>query len=84
MVRGDGDAVGGAGRWPVVFAGDLVEEAGPPQAGGEADLTGWAAVVGRLLEFGGEDALYVPGHGGPVGAGFVRTQGAQIAARAEP
>ena len=66
---------------PVVFTGDLVEESGPPQAGPEADLPGWAAVVGRLLEFGGEDALYVSGHGAPVGADFVRAQGEALSAR---
>ncbi|MGJ5590873.1 MBL fold metallo-hydrolase [Micrococcus lylae] len=73
---------GAAGRRPVVFAGDLVEESGPPQAGGEADVPGWAAVVGKLVEFGGEDALYVPGHGAPVDAAFVRAQGEELAARA--
>lgn len=81
-VAGGGAGTGGAGRRPVVFTGDLVEESGPPQAGGEADVPGWAAVVGKLLEFGGEDALYVPGHGAPVDAAFVRAQGEEIAARA--
>lgn len=83
-VAGHGGAgAGGAARRTVVFTGDLVEESGPPQAGGEADLPGWAAVVGRLLEFGGEDALYVPGHGAPVDATFVQAQGEEIAARAK-
>jgi glyoxylase-like metal-dependent hydrolase (beta-lactamase superfamily II) len=79
---GGGAAAGAAARRPVVFTGDLVEESGPPQAGGEADLPGWAAVVGKLLEFGGEDALYVPGHGAGVDAQFVRAQGEELAARA--
>jgi len=72
----------GAGRRPVVFAGDLVEESGPPQDGPDSDLPGWSAALRRLLEFGGEDALYIPGHGAPVDAAFVRAQGEEIAARA--
>lgn len=58
----------------VVFCGDLVEESGEPQAGPDAIPSRWPAALDRLLELGGEDALYVPGHGAVVDAAFVRAQ----------
>lgn len=58
----------------VVFCGDLVEESGEPQAGPDAHPGHWPAALDRLLALGGEDAVYVPGHGAAVGAGFVRAQ----------
>ncbi|TCR17287.1 MBL fold metallo-hydrolase [Streptomyces sp. BK205] len=58
----------------VVFCGDLVEESGEPQAGPDAVPRQWPAALDRLLDLGGEDALYVPGHGVVVGAEFVRRQ----------
>ncbi|MBW5484693.1 MBL fold metallo-hydrolase [Streptomyces bambusae] len=65
----------------VVFCGDLVEESGEPQAGSDAVPAQWPAALDRLLSLGGEDALYVPGHGAVVRAGFVRAQRATLAAR---
>ena len=41
----------------------------------------WPAALDRLLALGGEDALYVPGHGAVVDAGFVRAQRDALAAR---
>ncbi|MFE7931965.1 MBL fold metallo-hydrolase [Streptomyces sp. NPDC057456] len=64
-----------------VFCGDLVEESGEPQAGPDAVPSHWAAALDRLLELGGEDALYVPGHGAVVDAAFVRAQRDALAAR---
>ncbi|QNP72785.1 MBL fold metallo-hydrolase [Streptomyces roseirectus] len=58
----------------VVFCGDLVEESGEPQAGADAVPGRWAAALDALLALGGEDAVYVPGHGAVVDAGFVRRQ----------
>ncbi|MEU0601295.1 MBL fold metallo-hydrolase [Streptomyces sp. NPDC006393] len=69
------------GDRPVVFCGDLVEESGEPQAGPDAVPSGWPAALDRLLELGGEDALYVPGHGAVVDAAFVRAQRDALAAR---
>ncbi|MEV8539090.1 MBL fold metallo-hydrolase [Streptomyces sp. NPDC051572] len=66
---------------PVVFCGDLVEESGEPQAGPDAVPGLWPAALDRLLELGGEDALYVPGHGAVVDAGFVRAQRDALATR---
>ncbi|MGW0968421.1 MBL fold metallo-hydrolase [Streptomyces sp. NPDC002516] len=65
----------------VVFCGDLVEESGEPQAGPDAVPSRWPAALDRLLALGGEDALYVPGHGAVVDAAFVRTQRDALAGR---
>ncbi|MFD8806227.1 MBL fold metallo-hydrolase [Streptomyces sp. NPDC059597] len=65
----------------VVFCGDLVEESGEPQAGPDAVPARWPAALDRLLALGGEDALYVPGHGAVVDAHFVRRQRDALAAR---
>ncbi|MFJ3302249.1 MBL fold metallo-hydrolase [Streptomyces sp. NPDC086549] len=72
LVPGDPEAV---------FCGDLVEESGEPQAGPDAVPSQWPAALDRLLALGGEDALYVPGHGAVVDAGFVRRQRDELAAR---
>ncbi|WP_460065513.1 MBL fold metallo-hydrolase [Streptomyces sp. YKOK-I1] len=65
----------------VVFCGDLVEESGEPQAGPDAVPSRWPAALDRLLALGGEDALYVPGHGAVVDAAFVRRQRDALAER---
>ncbi|AQS69664.1 MBL fold metallo-hydrolase [Streptomyces pactum] len=65
----------------VVFCGDLVEESGEPQAGPDAVPSHWPAALDRLLALGGEDALYVPGHGAVVDAAFVRAQRDALADR---
>ncbi|MDT0493414.1 MBL fold metallo-hydrolase [Streptomyces griseus] len=72
---------GADGEPPVVFCGDLVEESGEPQAGGDAVTSRWPAALDRLLELGGEGALYVPGHGAVVDAAFVRAQRGALAER---
>ncbi|MFD9568006.1 MBL fold metallo-hydrolase [Streptomyces sp. NPDC059994] len=64
----------------IVFCGDLVEESGEPQAGPDAVRTRWPAALDRLLDLGGEDAVYVPGHGAVVDAAFVRAQRTRLAA----
>ena len=69
------------GSRPIVFCGDLVEESGEPQAGPDAVPALWPAALDRLLTLGGEDALYVPGHGAVVDAGFVRAQRDALATR---
>jgi glyoxylase-like metal-dependent hydrolase (beta-lactamase superfamily II) len=66
---------------PVLFCGDLVEESGEPQAGRDAITARWPAALDRLLALGGEDAVYVPGHGAVVDAAFVRRQRDALAAR---
>jgi glyoxylase-like metal-dependent hydrolase (beta-lactamase superfamily II) len=69
------------GEPAVVFCGDLVEESGEPQGGPDAVPSRWPAALDRLLALGGEDALYVPGHGAVVDAAFVRAQRDALAAR---
>ncbi|MCD9141790.1 MBL fold metallo-hydrolase [Streptomyces albireticuli] len=74
--------VAGTGGAPeVVFCGDLVEESGEPQAGPDALPRQWPAALDRLLALGGEDAVYVPGHGAVVDARFVRAQRDALAER---
>jgi glyoxylase-like metal-dependent hydrolase (beta-lactamase superfamily II) len=58
----------------VVFCGDLVEQSAEPAIGPDSDLTAWPATLDRVLELGGDDAVYVPGHGAVVDAEFVRAQ----------
>ncbi|MFC5804365.1 MBL fold metallo-hydrolase [Streptomyces formicae] len=65
----------------IVFCGDLVEESGDPQAGPDAIPSRWPAALDRLLALGGEDAVYVPGHGAVVDAAFVRAQRDELARR---
>ncbi|MET9480428.1 MBL fold metallo-hydrolase [Streptomyces sp. NPDC006638] len=71
----------GEGAAPVLFCGDLVEESGEPQAGPDAITARWPASLDRLLALGGEDAVYVPGHGAVVDAAFVRAQRDALAVR---
>ncbi|MBZ4318139.1 MBL fold metallo-hydrolase [Streptomyces huiliensis] len=72
---------GGEGAPDVVFCGDLVEESGEPQAGRDATPAAWPAALDRLLALGGDDAVYVPGHGAAVDARFVREQRNALARR---
>ncbi|MFH8632766.1 MBL fold metallo-hydrolase [Streptomyces lydicus] len=74
-------APGRHGAREIVFCGDLVEESGEPQAGRDALPQRWPAALDRLLALGGEDALYVPGHGAVVDAAFVRAQREALATR---
>ena len=59
---------------PVVFCGDLVEESGDPSVDADSDLLAWPATLERVIEAGGEDAVFVPGHGAVVDAAFIRRQ----------
>nr|WP_090340062.1 MBL fold metallo-hydrolase [Mycolicibacterium malmesburyense]CRL68966.1 Zn-dependent hydrolase [Mycolicibacterium malmesburyense] len=58
----------------VVFCGDLVEESGDPSVEKESDIDAWPLTLDRVLAAGGDDAVYVPGHGAAVDAGFIRRQ----------
>ena len=58
----------------VVFCGDLVEESAEPAIGPDSHLAAWPSALDRILELGGEDAVYVPGHGAVVDAEFLRAQ----------
>lgn len=63
-----------AGEPVVVFTGDLVEESADPAIDADSDVAAWPATLERLLALGGPVAVYVPGHGAVVDAGFVRRQ----------
>ena len=58
----------------VVFTGDLVEESADPAIDADSDVAAWPATLDRMLEIGGPDAIYVPGHGKIVDAEFIRRQ----------
>lgn len=58
----------------VVFCGDLVEESGDPCIDVDSDVTAWPSTLDRVVTEGGDDAIYVPGHGAVVDADFVRRQ----------
>jgi glyoxylase-like metal-dependent hydrolase (beta-lactamase superfamily II) len=58
----------------VVFCGDLIEESGDPSIEPESDVTRWPATLNRVLEVGGPQARYVPGHGAVVDAEYVTRQ----------
>ncbi|GAB3664569.1 MBL fold metallo-hydrolase [Actinocorallia lasiicapitis] len=62
----------------VLFAGDLVEEAGPPAYGPDSFPLDWPITLTRLLELRPEQI--VPGHGAVVGRDFARDQRDAVAA----
>lgn len=70
----DSDVVVLAGG--VCFAGDLVEESGPPSFE-DAFPVAWVETLDRLCEL--LPATVVPGHGGVVDPGYVREQRSRIA-----
>lgn len=72
----------GAGGPTVVFCGDLVEQSADPAVDDDSDMRAWPATLDRVLEAGGPDAVYVPGHGAVVDSAFVRSQQAWLRGRA--
>jgi glyoxylase-like metal-dependent hydrolase (beta-lactamase superfamily II) len=66
-----GDLLVRCGR--ILFAGDLVEEGGPPNFE-DADPLLWADVLERLARVCGQDTLIVPGHGNVVDLEFIGRQ----------
>jgi glyoxylase-like metal-dependent hydrolase (beta-lactamase superfamily II) len=63
----------------VLVAGDLVEESGPPSFGDAYPLE-WPETVAALLRLTTPVTVVVPGHGLPVGQGFVTGQHQELAA----
>jgi glyoxylase-like metal-dependent hydrolase (beta-lactamase superfamily II) len=66
----------------VVVAGDLVEESGPPSFD-DAFPFEWPTTLAAVEALCGPSTVVVPGHGTPVGAGFVLGQLEELAALAE-
>ncbi|MDR1768343.1 MAG: MBL fold metallo-hydrolase [Propionibacteriaceae bacterium] len=63
----------------VVFAGDLLESAGPPQFDADSSFKGWPHALDGILGTLNERSILVPGHGDPVGRDFAFEQRARIA-----
>jgi glyoxylase-like metal-dependent hydrolase (beta-lactamase superfamily II) len=59
----------------VLFAGDLVEQSGPPQVDETTSLKNWPRVMEALLTLCKPDTIVVPGHGDPVDPHFISWQG---------
>jgi glyoxylase-like metal-dependent hydrolase (beta-lactamase superfamily II) len=78
----DGDLVVVVPDAEVVFAGDLIESAGPPSFGPDSVPDEWAGTLDGLVGLMTERTLAVPGHGDPVDRAFVFSQRGEIAAQA--
>lgn len=65
----------------VVFAGDLVEQGAPPSVGPDAHVPAWPDTLDAVLDLA--PRVVVPGHGDPVGPGFVAEQRERLARVAE-
>lgn len=66
----------------VVFAGDLIESAGPPSFGDDSVPDAWAATLDGVIGLMTGSTVLVPGHGDPVDREFVFEQRGRIAAQA--
>ena len=66
----------------VLFAGDLIESAGPPSFGPDSVPDEWPATLDAVIGLMTAATLAVPGHGEPVGREFVFEQRGRIAAQA--
>lgn len=75
----DGDILLRVPDADVVFAGDLVEESGPPAYGEDCFPLEWPGSLDVAVGVVTADTLVVPGHGTVVDLGFVREQRADIA-----
>ncbi|HZA05774.1 MAG TPA: MBL fold metallo-hydrolase [Propionibacteriaceae bacterium] len=78
----DGDLVVVVPDADVVFAGDLIESAGPPSFGPDSVPDEWAGTLDGLVGLMTERTIAVPGHGDPVDREFVFTARGEIAAQA--
>lgn len=63
----------------VVFAGDLIEESGPPSFETESSLSGWPRALDGFLGTLRSDSIVVPGHGMPVSREFAFRQRGELA-----
>ena len=71
----DGDVVVWIPHATVMFAGDLVEESGPPAYGPDSFPLEWPAALERLAHWAaGAEVRFVPGHGTVVDRDFVVRQ----------
>jgi glyoxylase-like metal-dependent hydrolase (beta-lactamase superfamily II) len=70
----DGDLAAAVSDVPVVFLGDLIEEAGHPSYGLDCHPLDWPATLTGHLAGLPDGAVVVPGHGVPVDRDFVAAQ----------
>ncbi len=68
----------------VIFAGDLIESAGPPSFGPDSKPDAWAGTLDGVIGLMTAATVLVPGHGEPVDREFVFEQRGRIAAGAQP
>ena len=66
-----------------LYAGDLVEESGPPGINSDSYPLDWPGTLDFLAEVLGADTAVVPGHGNVVGTSFVAEQRAALGEIAE-
>jgi glyoxylase-like metal-dependent hydrolase (beta-lactamase superfamily II) len=76
----DGDLVVVVPDADLLFAGDLVESAGPPQFGADSFPHEWAATLDGLVALMTAGTRAVPGHGDPVDREFVFDARGRVAA----
>lgn len=76
----EGDVVAIVPDANTIFAGDLLEQAGPPSFGPDCHLKDWPSAVDGILGLVDEDTVIVPGHGTPVDRFFGFEQRARISA----
>jgi glyoxylase-like metal-dependent hydrolase (beta-lactamase superfamily II) len=75
----DSDIVARVADADVVFAGDLVEESGPPSFGSDSYPLEWSGSLDLVVGLLTERTVVVPGHGTVVDKSFVETQRADVA-----
>lgn len=78
----DGDLVVVVPDADLLFAGDLIESAGPPSFGPDSFPEEWPATVDGVIGLMTATTLAIPGHGEPVDREFVFEQRGRIAAQA--
>ena len=78
----EGDVVVVVPDADLVFAGDLIESAGPPSFGPDSVPDEWAGTLDGLIGVMTARTIAVPGHGDPVDREFVFEQRGRIAAQA--
>ncbi len=76
----DGDLVVVVPESDVVFAGDLVESAGPPWFGPDSSAAEWPATLDGLIGLLGDKSAVVPGHGPVMSRMDVFQQRSELAA----
>jgi glyoxylase-like metal-dependent hydrolase (beta-lactamase superfamily II) len=76
----DGDLVAVVPDADLLFAGDLVESAGPPSLGPDSVAADWAVTLDGIVGLMTAHTRAVPGHGEPVDREFVFEQRGRMAA----